>query len=255
MSRTLALRANGIANHMVEPVDPKVHRIAVAVVRQVAEKWRQWGAKAGEIRKSDREYSEKGSRDRPTVRSRQRSHRAASGGRTGAGAGNRPVPARKLRPGPCGNPTGGSQTVAEGQKALQPHGTARRGRTQRFLRSYVVRTCGTPLGNPHRSTRYDRAEVRRRVHCKASWLQVALVGEDGETAAILEAEGYGMSGLTSRFVGFVPTLDDGPTGFFTKQPIAVFEHDRYELIEKTREMLDQQREKGPDLQRIGLNQT
>ena len=242
MSRTLAMRANGIPNHLTEPLDPELYRIAISVVRNVAQYWRQWGSRVGEIRQSERDYSEK----ETEIAHRSEETNAMIAERVEQGL----EEARETYWYIPGN---------FARALLQTQLTENR-RWQKEKKPYKLMSLLdeeelTAFFDPTWYGKADPTWVTRitvKSGCdlkpgdvctvtKAGTANWAVVkkGED-KTQALLESEGYGIAGLESEFLGFVPIPEDAPAEFHSQFQIAVFRNDLGEIVDTTRQMLKEQ---------------
>ena len=191
--RTLAARSNGISTHMTEEMDPVIYRVAVSLASEVAMLWSNWGRKINEIRR-DSEMTPRRKEDgyRPAHRAYQRPHRRTRKRGIGKCPFNPSLHRREPRQGLVADSVDGKPTLGQGQKTLQPHGPARRGRTHRILQSGNAREGRAHLGLTPDQTRTVRPESRRPLRRETSSQQTLGTHTQGRNASPSTPRGRGI---------------------------------------------------------------
>ena len=239
MSDTLAMRANGIPNHLVEPLDPELYRIAIKVAHAVANYWQQWGVRAGEIRRSNRDYEEKDAElsHRTAETNSMIAERVQAGLAEARQSPNFYIPgnfaralwqtqlteARRWQKGKSYNLVG----LLDEEELEGFFDPTWYGKADPTWVSRVTLTKGSAL-QPG-----DQCQIKKH---GTKWA----VLKDDQIVAVLESEGYGLAGLKSEFIGFIPVPEETPKGFHCRQAVAVFRNDQEEIIDATRRLLKEQ---------------
>ena len=239
--RTLAARSNGISTHMTEEMDPVIYRVAISLASEVAMLWSNWGRKINEIRRDseltpDEKKTETAQRtERVNARIAERVREALESARS--------TPLY----------IDGSLAKALWQTQLTENRRWAKGKKPYNLMGMLDEDELAAFFDPEmhgkaeptwvsRLTKHEGFDLEAGDLCvvrqapNKRW--VLTRKDETKVQALLEEEAYGLAGLESEFIEFVPVTQRNPADFHTAFPVAVFQHSTEEIVEDIKSKLE-----------------